>query len=168
MFLLLLCGEVVVLFYGQLIKSMGMLTFETYQTVPMIALSDMDPYLSSQEGEKDFPMLGEEATFVRLDLSRALIKNPAHTFFIQLTEDTMTEEGVYLGDLLIVDRVVEARNNALVIAYLDGLFTLRRIRYEEEGIVLYAGNPDYAPVEIEPDMEFGVWGVVRDVIHGAV
>ncbi len=142
--------------------------FETYQTVPMVALSDMDPYQQIQEDGKTFPLFGEESTFIRLDLSQAIIKSPAHTFFVQLTEDTMVDEGIFLGDLLVVDRAAQPRNNTLIIAYLDGVFTLRRVRYEGDSVILHAANPEVLPVAIEPDMEFGIWGVVRDVLHGVI
>jgi DNA polymerase V len=143
-----------------------MITFEAFQTVPVVALRDMDPYMSIQEDNPPFPIPGEEYHFIRLDLSRALIKNPGHTFFIQLTEDTMVEAGLLPGDILIVDRSMEPRAHSMIIAFLEGEFILRRLEFSEEGLRLRADHPEIPPVEIEPDTEFGIWGVVRDVIHG--
>lgn len=142
-----------------------MITFEAFQTVPVVALRDMDPYMFIQEDNPPFPIPGEEYNFIRLDLSRALIKNPAHTFFIQLTEDTMTEAGLLPGDILIVDRGMEPRSRSMIVAYLEGEFILRRLDFREEGMRLLADHPEVAPIDIEPDTDFGIWGVVRDVIH---
>ncbi len=141
-----------------------MIVFEAFHTVPIIALRDMDPYMFIEEDGSAFPIPGEDYHFVRLDLSLALIKNPGSTFFIQLTEDTMEEEGLLPGDILIVDRAMEPRSGAKIIAYLEGSFTIRQLQFSEEGITLLAANPDFPPVEVEPDMEFDIWGVVRDVL----
>lgn len=141
-----------------------MITFEAFHTVPIVALRDMDPYMFIGGDGKDFPVPGEDYHFVRLDLSRALIKNPAGTFFIQLTEDSMVEEGLLPGDILIVDRTMEPRSGMKIIAYLEGEFTVRRLHFTEEGITLTAANSDFPPVDVEPDMEFDIWGVIRDVL----
>ena len=147
-----------------------MITFEAFQTVPVVALRDMDPYMAIQESNPPFPIPGEEYHFIRLDLSRALIKNPGQTFFIQLTDDAMLEAGLLPGDILIVDRSMEPRSRSIIIAYLDGEFIVRRLEFSHEGMQLVAEHPEMTPIEIEPDMEFGIWGVVRDIIHeqGAV
>lgn len=143
-----------------------MIAFEAFQTVPLVALRDMDPYMQVGEpGGLSFPTPGEEYHFVRLDLSLALIKNPASTFFIELTEETLLESGYRPGDILIVDRAMEPRHRSAIIAFLEGEFTLRRLHLTEEAVTLLADHPDYGPVPIEPDTEFGIWGVVRDVLR---
>jgi DNA polymerase V len=111
-----------------------------------------------------FPMLGEFYYFVRLDLSRALIKNPASTFFVQLTEDAMLGAGLSPGDILVVDRAAQARHNDIIIACVEGAFMARRLQWGNEGIALWAEHSDYPPIAIEADTIFQVWGVVRDVI----
>jgi len=141
------------------------IAFESFQTVPLVALRDMDPYMQLEENGRDFPMPGEEYSFVRLDLSRTLIKNPARTYFVQLTENTMTGAGLRPGDILVVDRGMEARHRSLIIAYLEGEFTLRRLLIGDDNLILAAENPEIPPQEIDPDTTFNVWGVVRDVIR---
>ncbi|MCO6481111.1 MAG: hypothetical protein J5I94_30985 [Phaeodactylibacter sp.] len=137
--------------------------FEEFQTVPVVPLNDMSPYMQLAEGgQLNFPIPGEEFNFVRLDLSRAIIRNPAHTFFIQLTEDALAGAGFAAGDIAIVDRLAGPRNRDVVIVYLEGEFTIRRLILREEAPVL---ESDESTIEIEPDTEFSVWGVVKDVIR---
>ncbi len=137
--------------------------FEELQTVPVVSLNDMSPYMQlSEDNQLNFPIPGEEFNFVRLDLSRAVIRNPAHTFFIHLTEDTLAGAGFTIGDIAIVDRQASPRNRDVVIAYLEGEFTIRRLRLNEEMPLL---ESDEEVTEIEPDTDFSIWGVVKDVIR---
>ncbi len=147
----------------QIIKAM--VAFESFQTVPMVALRDLDPYMQILEQEKAFPIPGEEFNFVRLDLSRAIIKNPTTTFFIQITSTAMVDEGYFPGDVLIVDRLMDPRNNGMAIVYLEGEFVFCRLGIAEWGLSLYFANTEMGAVEVEPEMDFSIWGMVRDVLH---
>ncbi len=142
-----------------------MVAFEFYQTVPMVSLQDMDPFMQIQDQEKAFPLPGEEFTFVKLDLSRAIIKNPASTFFIQVNTTSMIEEGHFPGDVLIVDRMMDPRNKGMGVVYLEGEFLFCRLEIGDEGIKLHFANQELPPIAIEPDMEFNIWGMVRDILH---
>lgn len=138
--------------------------FEEFQTVPVVSLSDMTTYMqAAEDSQLNFPIPGEEFNFMRLDLSRALIRHPAHTFFIQLTDDSLAEAGFASGDIAIVDRQASPRNKDVIIAYLEGDFTIRRLKITDEMPVL---ESDGGITEIEPDTEFSIWGVVKDVIRG--
>ncbi|MCI5083830.1 MAG: hypothetical protein MRY78_19180 [Saprospiraceae bacterium] len=139
-----------------------MIIFEDYQTVPVIALRDMDPYMQVQEKRQSFPLPGEEFSFFRLDLSMALIKNPEATFFIQATEDSLVAEGIFPGDILIVDRLMEARHGAKVVVFIEGEFVLRKLILRADGMALQKADGSIEIEEIEPEMAFGIWGVIRD------
>ena len=142
-----------------------MLIFEDFHTVPVIALQDMDPYMQLKTKKQKFPLPGEAFNFFRLDLSRALIKNPEQTYFVQATEDGLMDEGIFPGDILIVDRETEAKNGAKVVAFLEGEFVLRKILIKDTGIQLQTAHPGGETVDVEPDMAFGVWGVIRDYLQ---
>jgi DNA polymerase V len=142
-----------------------MVAFEFYQTVPMISLQDMDPFMQIQPQDTSFPLPGEEFTFVRLDLSRALIKNPLSTFFIQINTIAMIEEGHFPGDVLIVDRTMEPRTGFMAIVYLEEEFLFCRLDIHEHGIRLHFANSEWDSIEVEPDLTFNIWGIVRDVLH---
>lgn len=142
-----------------------MIVFETFQTVPLLALRDMDPYMDIQEKKQDFPIAGEDFNFVRLDLSLALIKHPEATFFIQMTNDQMVEEGIMPGDVMIVDRLMVPKHNALAVVYFEGEFIAAKLLINDNGIRLQLHSPEPCIVEIEPDMTFSIWGIIRDVLH---
>ena len=101
----------------------------------------------------------------RLDLNRHLIKNPAATFFVRVTGDSMVGAGIHQDDILVIDRSLEPKNGNVIIAVLDGELTVKRIHIKRKKIFLVPENDDYASRQVSPDSEFEVWGVVTNVIH---
>ena len=101
----------------------------------------------------------------RLDLNRHLIRNPPATFFIRASGESMLGAGIHPGDLLIVDRSLEPRDGAVVIAALDGQMTVKRLRLRNKAILLEPENDRYSPCRIDGDADLVVWGVVTHVIH---
>ena len=112
-----------------------------------------------------FPSPAADYEEDKLDLNKHLIKNPAATFFVRVTGDSMTGAGIHSGDLLVVDRSLEPRDKNVVIAAINGELTVKRIRIRSKKITLEPENENYAPQEIAEDTEFQVWGVVTCVIH---
>lgn len=112
-----------------------------------------------------FPSPAADYEEGKLDLNRHLIKNPPATFFVRVTGDSMIGAGIHSGDLLIVDRSLEPKNNNVIIAALNGELTVKRIHLHGGKITLVPENENYAAQKIEGDMEFEVWGVVTNVIH---
>jgi DNA polymerase V len=112
-----------------------------------------------------FPSPADDYMEGDLDLNAYLIRHPAATFFVRVSGDSMIGAGVHSGDLLIVDRAEEAVDNSVVIARLEGDLTVKRFRRREGGICLVPENPDFDPIEVGPEDEFEVWGVVTTVIH---
>ncbi len=112
-----------------------------------------------------FPSPADDYIERRLDLNAYLIRHPAATFFVRVTGDSMVEDGIHSGDLLIVDRSLEPADNNVVIACLNGELTVKRIRKHTGNLALVSGNPAYESIEITDSMDFEVWGVVTNVIH---
>ena len=112
-----------------------------------------------------FPSPAADYEQDRLDLNRHLVKNPAATFFVRVTGDSMTGAGIHDGDLLVVDRSLETKDKNIVIAVLDGELTVKRIRIRNRKITLEPENHNYSAQEITPDTAFEVWGVVTSAIH---
>ncbi len=100
-----------------------------------------------------------------LDLNKHLIKNPPATFFVRVDGDSMIGAGIHHGDLLIVDRSIEAKNNNIVIAVVGGELNVKRLKIQQGSVSLVPENPNYPTVEITEDTEFEVWAVVTSVIH---
>ena len=112
-----------------------------------------------------FPSLAADYEENKLDLNRHLIKNPAATFFVRASGDSMVGAGIHSGDLLIVDRSLEPRDKSVIIALMDGELTVKRIRIGKRKITLEPENENYSAQQITEEMEFEVWGVVTNVIH---
>jgi len=112
-----------------------------------------------------FPSPAADYEQSRLDLNKHLVSNPAATFFVKVTGDSMVGAGIYHGDLLIVDRSLEPKDKSVVIAVLDGELTVKRIRIRNRKITLEPENHNYSVREVTPDAAFEVWGVVTSAIH---
>jgi DNA polymerase V len=112
-----------------------------------------------------FPSPAADYEESKLDLNRHLIKNPAATFFVRASGDSMLGAGIHSGDLLIVDRSLEPRDKSVVIAIMDGELTVKRIRIGKRKITLEPENESFPTQQITEEMEFEVWGVVTNVIH---
>ena len=112
-----------------------------------------------------FPSPADDHIDRKLDLNELLIQNPAASFFVRVEGDSMKNAGINHGDILVVDRSVEATNGKIIIGIVNGDLTVKRLVLKHNSCKLVAENPDYQPVEITEEMEFSVWGVVTSVIH---
>ena len=112
-----------------------------------------------------FPSPADDYIEVGIDLNEQLIRNPISTFFLQVSGDSMTGAGIHNGDLLIVDRSINAKPGQIVVAILDGNFTLKKLTYHDGRLRLEAAHPDYPPLEMCRFGEVQIWGVAIQVIH---
>ncbi len=115
-----------------------------------------------------FPSPADDFMEERLDLNEHLIQHPAATFFVRVDGDSMIGSGMHRGDILIVDRSLEPLNGQIVIACIDGAFTVKRIRISSGKILLEPDNPLFPSIPVEPLSDFQVWGVVTYVIHSVL
>ena len=112
-----------------------------------------------------FPSPAEDHMHSKIDLNNLLIANPSATYYVRVNGDSMLGAGILSGDLLIVDRSIEVTNNCIVVAHLDGEFTVKRIKKIKKKIFLQAENNNYKPIEITKEMDFELFGVVAHAIH---
>ena len=112
-----------------------------------------------------FPSPAEEYLEGKLDLNQHLIPHPLATFFVRVSGDSMIGAGIHEGDLLIVDRSLEARDGKVVIAVVNGELLVKRLKYYDNQPSLVAEHPDYPELKITEVMDFQIWGVVTNVIH---
>lgn len=112
-----------------------------------------------------FPSPADDYIDKTLDLNELLISNPAATYFVRVSGDSMMGAGLYDGDIIIVDRSVTPKNNDVVIAALNGELTVKRIQKREGSVWLIPENPDYRPTRVTEEMSFEIWGVATNVIH---
>ena len=112
-----------------------------------------------------FPSPADDHMDGKLDLNDHLIKHPAATFFVKATGESMIGAGIHDGDILIVDRSVEAKNGKVVIAAIDGQLTVKRLSTRRGKSWLMPENDKYPPIEIKEGNDVVIWGVVTNVIH---
>ena len=112
-----------------------------------------------------FPSPADDYLEGKLDLNRHLIKHPAATFFVRVSGDSMLEAGIHSGDLLVVDRSLEAIDGNVVVAALDRELTVKRLYKRDQTLRLLPANAHYQPIEIQAHQLFEIWGVVTNVIH---
>lgn len=109
----------------------------------------------------------EISTETPLDINKTLIENPSSTFYGRAKGSSMKDAGVDDGDLLIIDKSLEYRNNALAVCCLNGEFTLKMIRIDRNSLLLVPANDDFLPIEVKEDDYFTVWGIVTYIIKKA-
>lgn len=109
-----------------------------------------------------FPSPAQDYVGETIDLNRDLIRHPASTFYGRVVGDSMSGEGITEGDILVIDKSIEPEDGDLAVCCLDGDFTLKRIKIDRRTrrVYLMPSNSAYKPIEVTPDNEFMVWGVV--------
>ncbi len=112
-----------------------------------------------------FPSPASDYVDKSIDLNEILIKNKVATFLVRALGDSMINAGIFSGDILIVDKSLNPANKNIVVAILNGEFTVKRFIKENEKIILRPENSKYKDIEILGDDDFKVWGVVSFVIH---
>lgn len=111
-----------------------------------------------------FPSPALDFEDLKIDLNKHLIRNPSATFFGKVKGESLKNAGIDDGDLMVIDRSARPLHNKIVVVFLDGEFTAKRIQKKGEEIWLMPENDAYQPIHVTPDNEFLVWGVVTHVI----
>lgn len=97
----------------------------------------------------------------RLDVNEYLIDQPEATFFARVNGDSMRDAGLFKGDIVVVDRSKQPTIGNIVVAVIDGEFTIKVLSKTESGqICLTPANPEFPVILIKAGMDFNVWGVV--------
>lgn len=122
--------------------------------------SSLELPLASSGVSAGFPSPADDYIESALDLNKALINNPYATFFARVDGESMKDEGINDGDLLIIDKLIEPVSGAITVCYIDGEFTLKRLLIEDGVIMLMPANKKYKPIIVSPEESFIVWGVV--------
>ena len=123
--------------------------------------------LVSASVEAGFPSPADDHMERGIDLNEELIRTPAATFLIRVQGESMRDAGIHSGDTLIVDRSVTPYDRQIVVAMIDGEFTVKRFRKRNGKIFLEAENPAFEPIEVGEDQELTIWGSVTYIIHQA-
>ncbi|NYS60715.1 LexA family protein [Vreelandella salicampi] len=111
-----------------------------------------------------FPSPADDHLDTDLDLHRHVVKHPAATYFVRAEGDSMIGDGIHHGDLLVVDRSLEALPGRIIVIAVDGELTVKCLERVGQRAYLRASNPAYKPIPLE-GRESHVWGVVTHVLH---
>lgn len=111
-----------------------------------------------------FPSPAQDFMDMSIDLNKELIKHPASTFFGRVDGDSMQDLGISHGDLLVIDKSIEPRDGKIAVCFIDGEFTIKKIKVEKKHIMLLPANDKYKPIKVTEENEFIVWGIVIHVI----
>ena len=103
----------------------------------------------------------------RIDITRELARHPDTTFYARIEGDSMRDAGIFNGDLVVIDRSLQASDGDYVAAYIDGEFTVKEFRPDRANgcAWLVPHNPDFSPIRVTEDNAFIIWGVITHAIH---
>jgi len=111
-----------------------------------------------------FPSPAEDFKEVRISLDKELIKNEEATFYARVRGNSMIDANIEDGDLLVIDRSIEARNGKVAVCMIDGEFTIKRLKVEKDCVYLMPENEKYKSIKVTKDNELIIWGIVTYVI----
>ena len=112
-----------------------------------------------------FPSPAEQYLEPPLDLNELMVKRPAATYFVRVEGDSMVGAGIRGGDLLVVDRSLRPADGDVIIASVDGEFTVKTYRRDQDGVRLEPANPAYQTIRLRAGQELDYFGKVTACIH---
>ncbi|MDG1756784.1 MAG: translesion error-prone DNA polymerase V autoproteolytic subunit [Bacteroidia bacterium] len=107
-----------------------------------------------------FPSPADDFIELSIDINKEYIKNRDFTFFAKVKGHSMKNVGIFDGDLLIIDKSIEPQDNKIAICQVDGDFTVKRIKIDNDTVWLIAENEAYDPIKVTSDNELMIWGIV--------
>ncbi len=135
------------------------LTFFAPETIEGAAAHFFDTGISA-----GFPSPAEDFNEQRLSLDEELVKNKDTTFYARVSGQSMIGAGLDDGDLLVVDKSISPQHKQIAVCFLDGEFTVKRLKVTSEGVYLQPENPIYDPILVAESNNFQIWGIVTHVI----
>jgi len=137
--------------------------------------SNLDLYSANTETSLEIPLVDEgiKAGFpspasdfldLSIDLNKELIKHPDATFYGRVKGESMKDAGISDGDLLVIDKSLEPTNGKIAVCFIDGEFTVKRIKIEKNRCWLMPENKDFQPIKVTEENDFLIWGIVVHVI----
>jgi len=121
--------------------------------------------LFSHKVPAGFPSPADDHAESRLDLNEYLINQAESTFFVRIKGDSMVDAGILDNDIVIVDRSKSAAINDIVLASIDGEFTVKVLTKNNKGPYLMPANKEFKPIYIEEGSQFEIWGVVTGSVR---
>ena len=127
-------------------------------------VNNLGQWLVEQGISAGFPSPADDFKEVRISLDKELVKNTESTFYARVCGNSMEDAEISDGDLLIIDRSIEPKNNMISICFLDGEFTVKRILKKEGKLYLKPENKNYKKILVNEENKLIIWGIVTYVI----
>ena len=114
-----------------------------------------------------FPSPATDYAGDRIDIVREMSRHPETTFYAMVSGESMKEAGLQNGDIVVIDKSLEPKNGDIIIAAVDGEFTIKEFRMDAANHCawLIPHNDRYQPIRVTQEDNFSVWGVVTHTIH---
>jgi DNA polymerase V len=141
-----------------------MYSYISAQQPMLISETPLQVLLLNNRVQAGFPSPAEDLGGQRIDLTQVLITHPQATYFLRASGHSMVEAGIFDKDILVVDRAIKARHNHIVVAIVDGDFTVKQYYQRAGRIKLKAANPTFADIVPREGQTLEVWGVVTSSI----
>lgn len=124
--------------------------------------SELELLFADQGIRAGFPSPAQDYMSDSIDLNQELIRHPATTFYARAVGDSMKVCGIDDGDLLVIDKAIDPQEGDIVVAYIDGEFTLKKVKLEPDGSCLWLipANDEYPPIKVTDENDFIIWGVL--------
>lgn len=116
------------------------------------------------EVQAGFPSAAEDTCAKRIDLNAVLVSHPAATYLLRARGKSMVDAGIFDGDVLIIDKAIKARHGHIVVAEVDGEFTVKTLFNRQGRTKLQAANATFPDIQFKEGQELKVWGVVIHTI----
>ena len=111
-----------------------------------------------------FPSPAEDLGAQRIDLTSLLVTHTQATYFLKASGHSMVEAGIFDGDIMVVDRAIKPRHGHIVVAVVDGDFTVKRLYQRAGRVKLRAANVTFPEIVPKEGQTIEVWGVVTATI----
>lgn len=118
-----------------------------------------------QEGiSAGFPSPADDFKELRISIDQEVVRNESATFYARVSGESMQGAGLDDGDLLVIDRSLEPKDNKIAVCFIDGEFTVKRLKVEADCIYLMPENKKYPPLKVTEENELIIWGIVTYVV----
>ncbi len=145
-------------------KLFSKITTRTLDIFPVSIDSILEIPVVSTAISAGFPSPALDFIDLSIDMNKHLIKRPSSTFYGRVKGQSMKDVGITDGDLLVIDKSITPKNDQIAVCYVDGEFTIKKIKLEQDVCWLIPANDAYQPIRVTSQNDFLIWGIVTHVI----
>jgi len=145
-------------------KLLSKITTRTLDIFPVSVDTALEIPVVSTAISAGFPSPALDFIDLSIDMNKYLIKRPSSTFYGRVKGQSMKDVGITDGDLLVIDKSITPKNDQIAVCYIDGEFTIKKIKFEQDVCWLIPANEAYQPIRVTSQNDFLIWGIVTHVI----